>query len=641
MKKARIASLLVAALIAAPAMTFAAAESSDNTAINKTYSSSDTFSCIGSVSKMFATTAVMQLVEQGKVELDSPVTDYLPDFRMADERYKDITVRMLMNHTSGLMGTTAGDFMLYNDRDAAPHDTMLRELSTQRLKTFPGDYGAYCNDGFELLELIVEEVSGESFTDYIEKNICVPLGMKQTGTPWNAFRTDEMVKTFINGNVEVTPDYCMDLGSGGIMSTAEELCKFGSSFFKGNNTLLTDKSKKEMSEAKAADKYEDGFGLGWDQVDYDDYKAAGVKVVSKGGDVSHQHAQLLVAPDEEISVSVLTSGGSSLYNSLMAEALMDIALADKGINVEHKAPEKKETLDTVPDKYLAYEDIYISAAGLNYVSFPDKKYMEIKTFTDDNIDIKQFKYTTEDSFVLMDGKIGSGKEVQAKNQSILIFRERNGRDYICSDNYMDFGGMGNFSMSGYEMMRAEKNPVSDDVQAAWDARNGKKYYLYSGKYSNVYYAEMPFVKVNTYSEARGYVGGRKIIDADRAQAALVMPGGRDLEDIEVRTENGNEIIDITNCALEFISEDAVPELKSDVTEIKLSTKKAVWYKLGKGDSKTIILDIPENAAVYVYDKYDRMTYSSYMKGYGNSVPLPSEGKIVFIGEDGGKIGVTQ
>ena len=87
MKKARIASLLAAALIAAPAMTFAAAESSDNTALNKTYSSSDTFSCIGSVSKMFATTAVMQLVEQGKVELDAPVTDYLPDFRMADERY--------------------------------------------------------------------------------------------------------------------------------------------------------------------------------------------------------------------------------------------------------------------------------------------------------------------------------------------------------------------------------------------------------------------------------------------------------------------------------------------------------------------------------------------------------------------------
>ena len=641
MKKTRIASLLVAALIAAPAMTFAAAESMENTVPNKTYSSNDTLSCIGSVSKMFATTAVMQLVDKGKVELDAPVTDYIPEFRMADERYKDITVRMLMNHTSGLMGTTAGDFMLYNDRDTDPHDTMLEELSTQRLKTFPGDYAAYCNDGFELLEIIVERVSGESFTDYVEKNICIPLGMQQTGTPWNAFRTAEMVDTYINGNVQITPDYCMDLGSGGIMSTAAELCTFGSSFFSGDNRLLSDKSKEEMGETRTEDKYEDGFGLGWDQVDYDDYKAAGVKVISKGGDVSHQHAELIVAPDEKISVSVLSSGGSSLYDGMMAQALMDIALSEKGINVEHKAPEKKETLDTVPDKYMSYEGVYISGSDLYYISFPDKKYMESKNISSERTDIKQYKYTTEDSFVLMDGKIESGKAVQAKNVNVLSFRKRNGRDYICSDSYMDLGGLGGVSMSSYDLMRADANQVSDEAQASWDTRNGKKYYLYSGKYSNVYYADMPCTKVRTFEDARGYISNGKIIDANHAEACLVMPGGRDLEDIEIRTENGAEIMDITNCALELISEDAIPELKSDVTEVKLSSKKAVWYKLGSSDSKTINLDIPDNAAVYVYDKYDRVTYSSYMKDYGNSVPLPSEGKIVFIGEDGGKIGITQ
>ena len=62
--------------------------------------------CIASVSKMYSTAAVMQLVDAGKVKLDGYVTEYLPDFKMADERYKDITVRMLMNHTSGIMGTT-------------------------------------------------------------------------------------------------------------------------------------------------------------------------------------------------------------------------------------------------------------------------------------------------------------------------------------------------------------------------------------------------------------------------------------------------------------------------------------------------------------------------------------------------------
>ena len=61
--------------------------------------------CVGSVSKVYATAAVMQLVDEGKVELDAPVTDYVPEFRLADERYKKITVRMLMDHTSGMMGT--------------------------------------------------------------------------------------------------------------------------------------------------------------------------------------------------------------------------------------------------------------------------------------------------------------------------------------------------------------------------------------------------------------------------------------------------------------------------------------------------------------------------------------------------------
>ena len=72
---------------------------------------------IGSVSKVYVTTAVMQLAEDGKVNLDATLTDYIPDFRMADERYKEITVRMLMNHTSGIWGSSFKNAMLYEDND--------------------------------------------------------------------------------------------------------------------------------------------------------------------------------------------------------------------------------------------------------------------------------------------------------------------------------------------------------------------------------------------------------------------------------------------------------------------------------------------------------------------------------------------
>ena len=167
MKKYRIISLFAAVMVASiTALPAIAAEQADNT--NET---NEKVICIGSVSKMFAATAVMQLAEQGKVDIDAPVTDYLPDFYMADSRYKDITVRMLMNHTSGIMGTTAGDFLLLDERDAQPHDTLLKELNSQRLKANPGDFGAYCNDGFTLLELIVENVTDMTFTEYVE-GIC-------------------------------------------------------------------------------------------------------------------------------------------------------------------------------------------------------------------------------------------------------------------------------------------------------------------------------------------------------------------------------------------------------------------------------------------------------------------------------------
>ena len=84
---------------------------------------------IGSVSKIYTTVAVMQLAEQGHVSLDAPVTRYLPQFRMADPRYRDITVRMLLNHSSGLMGSGLAGAILFDDADAVSY-THLRAHET-------------------------------------------------------------------------------------------------------------------------------------------------------------------------------------------------------------------------------------------------------------------------------------------------------------------------------------------------------------------------------------------------------------------------------------------------------------------------------------------------------------------------------
>ena len=153
---------------------------------------------IGSISKMFTTTAIMLLSDQGKLDLDEPVVTYLPEFKMADERYKKITVRMLLNHSSGIMGSVYVNGATYDYPNTLNHDAFAGTLATQKLKADPGEFSVYCNDGFTLAELIVEEVSGMSFSEFIRQNITGPLGMTNTKTPQDDFDLNRLARTFLN-----------------------------------------------------------------------------------------------------------------------------------------------------------------------------------------------------------------------------------------------------------------------------------------------------------------------------------------------------------------------------------------------------------------------------------------------------------
>ena len=235
--------------------------------------------CVGSVSKIYSTAAVMQLVDEGKVGLDTPITEYIPNFTMADERYKDITVRMLMDHTSGIMGSTRVNSDLYDDNDTYNHDHLLENLASQRLKAEPGKYAAYCNDGFGLLELIVENVTGMTYTDYVRENISDKIGVTDTGTPLDMYRNDKLVPSFSASGLPLETCYCVTIGDGGIYATASDTAKFGAAFFTGDDTLISDNAKNAMSTRWNENEYSDDCGLGWDYAEMLRYKQSGVKVV--------------------------------------------------------------------------------------------------------------------------------------------------------------------------------------------------------------------------------------------------------------------------------------------------------------------------------------------------------------------------
>jgi CubicO group peptidase (beta-lactamase class C family) len=138
---------------------------------------------IGSLTKSVTALAVMQLVEAGKIDLDAPVQRYLPWFRVADPQASaQMTVRHLLNQTSGLP-TLSGEIPLADFEDSpGATERQARALSTVELARPVGSAFEYSDSNYNLLGLIIEAASGESYTDYVQEHIFTPLDMRHTYT---------------------------------------------------------------------------------------------------------------------------------------------------------------------------------------------------------------------------------------------------------------------------------------------------------------------------------------------------------------------------------------------------------------------------------------------------------------------------
>ncbi len=606
---------------------------------------------VGSVSKVYVTTAVMQLVEQGKVELDTPVTEYIDDFTMVDERYKEITVRMLMNHTSGIAGTSVKNLFLYSDNDYVATDSVLKNLKTQSLKADPGEYASYCNDGFELLEIIVERVSGMSYTDYVKKNIADKIGAENIYTAGNVFENPDLAEIYPNGHNRYETEYCMGFGTGGIYSTAADTCEFGSTFFRGDHRLLSEESKNKMATLWSSDpkmsvqkKYDtkalDQNGLGWDLVDIPMYEDAGVKALFKGGDTQDYHAALLVMPEEEISVCVTTAEGGSGFNLAMAEALANIALEEQGIFVEETKAPKVELKDSVPESYKQYEGLYSLDGSPAEITFPDMKYAQVKMLGLGTSD--SYYMYSDNGFVKVTGDIEEGDMRVDPDYYCLNFEETDGNTYLVGETVEKNSGLISTYQKAYTGEKLKDNPLSEKVLKAWQERNGQKYEIISGKYSSAFF-EAPFAIVSLLGESgyaqftiMGKTYAMKIVDANHVASCTTIPSSvnRDLFEISI---DGNGIAHSTygfDCAPESENE----KFTSETREVSLITDKAVWFRIDDSmANKNISIERSDQSAVYVYDKYGKVKYSTHMTDYGNIIHLPQDGYIMFAGETGDTI----
>ncbi len=187
---------------------------------------------IGSLTKSVTALAIMQLVEAGKIELDAPVQSYLPWFRVADLRASaEMTVRHLLYQTSGLP-TLSGEIQLA-DFDSSPGATkrQARELSTLVLARPPGAAFEYSNANYNLLGLIVEAASGESYADYVQKHIFAPLKLNHTYTSPAEAKQDGLAlgHRYWFARPFAAPNMPIPLGAlpaGMLISSAEDVARY-------------------------------------------------------------------------------------------------------------------------------------------------------------------------------------------------------------------------------------------------------------------------------------------------------------------------------------------------------------------------------------------------------------------------------
>ena len=181
---------------------------------------------IGSISKLFVATAVMQLVEEGKVELDADINQYLAAFQLEDGFPGPVTLAQLLTHTAGYEDPP---YESYTD------PAMVQPLGAYLAKSMPprtdppGTVQQYSNHGYALAAYVVEEVSGQPFDQYVSEQILKPLGMSSSGYLLAPPMPHEMATGYFCENQTQVPqptDYDSDYPGGSLVSTADDMARF-------------------------------------------------------------------------------------------------------------------------------------------------------------------------------------------------------------------------------------------------------------------------------------------------------------------------------------------------------------------------------------------------------------------------------
>lgn len=617
---------------------------------------------IGSTSKVVTAAAVMRLADEGKLDLKKPLITYIPEFEMADERYRRITPEMLLDHSSGLPGSTLNNAMLLGDNDTENHDMLLARLKKQRLKSDPGDIQVYCNDGFTLAEILVERVTGLSFTEYIDREFSKNLGLTQFKTPQSGNLSGRLAKIYDEGTgEELPPEHANVIGSGGIYATAMDVCRFSEIFMKnraGNAGLLSDGALLAMETSRYNEEINPNgydttlsYGLGWDSVETYPFSRYGIKALVKGGDTNFYHGSLTVLPEENISCAVLTSGGSSTLNQLAVQEIV-MTYLDEVQRIE-RGDEESVSHGGEAGLNLAERSGWYAGSDLLKLSVSGEGEMTVASEGSGRRREQVYRlgedggfYSTDGSYISASGELSKGSGGRIGRTRLSFQKGKKGREYLMAESMEVYPGLGRVATYLPVGTRYTGNVPAETAVSAWKALDGQEYYLLSEKYTSSAWLKRFMVKPLLLDEPRGILSFEnlelrmaEVTNEAHARFFTEVPGqaGRDLNDYTRTEENGKQYLESGSYRyIAAADAEAFPDADSERTIG--ADGEAVWFTTGdRNQKRPVIIEKPENGAWYVYDHTGRdmkCVSSSWTLSEDRPFYLPEDGRVVLVGEAG-------
>lgn len=284
---------------------------------------------IASLSKSFTALAVMQLVEAGRIDLDAPITRYLPWFHTADAAASaQITVRNLLNQNSGLPTYAGREGSLDNDQSSMALENGVRALSRVQLSGPSGQDYEYSNENYNILGLIVQTVSGQSYEDYVRSAIFAPLQMRHSAAAFSEPAASDLAtgyRHWLFWPVAFDAPYPRrSTPSGMLISSVEDIAHYliaqlnAGSY--SDNHLLSPQGVATLHAPGAAIGPSSSYGMGWVI-----QGQPGATEIWHSGDEPNFHSNMLLLPAQDIGIVILMNVGGFFTNAELNVPIKGVA----------------------------------------------------------------------------------------------------------------------------------------------------------------------------------------------------------------------------------------------------------------------------------------------------------------------------